>query len=116
MAKKVLTGVKAPYNEATTIAFEAATAAADGFEYTLQGSDEYTFFVVQNTHGSAAKTITVKAPTNGGYAATDTDLVKSVASGAFAVIRVESARFANNDGTIKLIPESTDVKVVAVYR
>ena len=116
MAKKVLTGVKAPYNEATTIAFESATAAADGFEYTLQGSDEYTLFVVQNTHGSAAKTITVKAPTNGSYAATDTDLVKSIASGAFAVIRVESARFANNDGTIKLIPESTDVKVVAIYR
>lgn len=116
MAVKELTGVKAPYNEATSIAFEVATAADDGFKYKLQGSDEYTLFVVQNAHASAAKTITVKAPTNGGYAATDTDLVKSISAGEFAVIRVESARFANNDGTIKLIPESTDVEVVAIYR
>lgn len=115
MAVKELTGVKAPFNAITKYAVETATAAADGFKYTLQGSDEYTLFVVINTHGSAAKTITVKAPTTGGYAATDTDEVLSLDAGETAIIRVESARFANNDGSIILLPQSTDVKVAAIY-
>ena len=116
MAKKTMTPVKADYNKITGITMEAATSASDGFEFKLKNTDEYVFVVVQNTHGSNAGTITVKAPTAGSYCAASADLVSSsIAAGGLAVIRVESAKYANNDGTIKLVPSSTDVKAVAIY-
>lgn len=114
MAKKVMTPVKAPYNAGTVVDVEEATSATDGFEVKLPGADESVFILATNT-GESSGTITVKAPTNGSYAATDTDLTVTLAAGKTAVIRVESARFANNDGTIKLIPSATTVKAVAVY-
>ncbi len=114
MAKKVMTPVKANYNAITKVDYEVATSITDGFEMKLVGSDEYTLILVTNTDTSA-KSIAVKAPTKGSYAAATSDLEFSLDAGATAVIRVESARYANNDGTIVLIPESTTVKAVAIY-
>lgn len=113
MAKKTIENQKAEFNKITKISPVAATTAADGFEINLSESDEYTVFFAENT-GTAAGTIKVKAPTSGSYAATDTDLSKSLAAGEKAVIRIESARFANNDGTVIIIPSSTDIKVAAI--
>lgn len=113
MAKKTMTPVEAKYNAITKVAFETATAAADGFEVKFNRKDEYAFIVVNG--GSAGGTIKVKAPTNGGYAAASSDLSLSLSANEVAVIRLESAKYCNNDGTIVLIPSATTVTAVAVY-
>jgi hypothetical protein len=113
MAKKTMTPVKAGYNAITKVAYETATAANDGFELKLKSTDELTVILVTNSD-TAAKTITVKAPTKGSYAAASSDLTLSLAAGDTAVIRLESAKYANNDGTVLLIPEATTVKAVVV--
>ena len=112
MAKKTMTPVKAGYNAITKVAYETATAN-DGFELKLKSTDELTVILVTNSD-TAAKTITVKAPTKGSYAAASSDLSLSLAAGDTAVIRLESAKYANNDGTVLLIPEATTVKAVVV--
>lgn len=115
MAKKVMTPVKAEYNAITKIAYETADDTTNGFELKLKGNDEYSLVVVTNAESSAAKKITVKAPTKGSYCAASSDMELSLNAGETAVIRIESARYANNDGTVVLIPESTNVKAVAIY-
>lgn len=115
MAKKVMTAIKADFNKITKVDFETATAANDGFELKLKGSDEYVVILVQNTHASSAYDITVKAPENGSYAASDEDLTRKLEAGEIAVIRVESAVYANTDGTITLIPENVAVKASVIY-
>lgn len=114
MAKTVMTPVKAEYNAITKVTYEAATTPSHGLEYKLSGNDESTFVLVTNT-GTGAGSISVKAPTKGGYAAATSDLSLSLAAGETAVIRVESARYANNDGTILLAPSVADVKAAAIY-
>lgn len=114
MAEKEMTPIKAPYNEITKVALEAATTAADGMKCKLPGPDEYVFIFVENTAESAG-TIKVVAPTNGSYAAATSDLSLSLGAGEKAVIRVESARYANNLGEIHLVPSATTVKACVVY-
>lgn len=115
MAKKTMTPVKAEFNKITGLTMEAATTAADGLEFKLKNSDEYLVVLVQNTSASTAGTITVKKPTTGSYAAASADLVsESIAAGGLAVIRIESAKYANNDGTVLLVPSAADVKAVVI--
>lgn len=115
MAVYGATPKKCNFNEITDIAFEAATVAKDGIQFKLPNStDEYLVIVVQNTSASAA-TITLKKPTNGSYAASGSDEVHSLAASGFAVIRIESARFANTDGTVLLVPSDVAVKVAVIY-
>lgn len=72
-------------------------------------------FIFQNTEAETAKDIKVLKPTSGGYAAADTDIVvEDLAAGAVAVAYVETAKYANNDGSIYCIGESANVKVAAV--
>lgn len=115
MAIKEMTLVKAEFNAITKINYEVAESATEGYQVSLKGTTDESFFVVATNSGTGAKKITVKAPTKGSYAAASSDLELSLEAGATAVIRIESARYANNDGTVVLIPESTDVKAVAVY-
>lgn len=115
MAKMIATPVKGEFNEITEFAFEAATVATDGIEFTMPKiTEEYVTILVHNT-GSAAYDIAVKAPTKGSYAAASSDLVHELAAGEFAVIRIESARYANNDGTVLLVPENVAVEAVVLY-
>lgn len=116
MAVKVMTPVKGEVNKITDFAFEAASAVADGLQVTLpKTSDEYVVVLVQNTDAANAHNFTVKAPTKGSYAASDSDETKSVAAGAFAIFRFESARWANNDGTMLFKPDNVAVKAVVLY-
>ena len=94
-----------------------AVDATDGIKFQIPrgAADEYIVLVAQNTHGSAAKNVVIKAPTNGGYAATDTDVTLSLAAGGIAVCRIETARFANKDGSIVVTGASADVKLQAIY-
>ena len=94
-----------------------AVDATDGIKFAIprDAADEYIVLVAQNTHGSAAKNVVIKAPTDGGYAATDTDVTLSLTAGDIAVCRIETARFANRDGSIVVTGASADVKLQAIY-
>ena len=115
MAVKVLTPVKVKYNEIKKVAGESASSASDGFKLTMPDADESVFLVAENTHSATAYKVIVKAPTNSGYAATDEDLELELSAGEKAIIRIESARFANTDGTVKVVVGNTAVTVAAVY-
>ena len=115
MAVFEATPKKCNFNEITDIAFEAASVAEDGIQFKLPNStDEYLVIVVQNTSGAEA-TITLKKPTNGSYAAAGSDEEHTLEASGFAVIRLESARFANTDGTVVLVPSDVAVKVAVLY-
>lgn len=116
MAVKVLTPVKAKYSvEIKKFAFEAATAVADGFEFTMPDKDESVQIIVTNTDAAIAYDITLKVPTSGNYAAASADKVLELAAGEYAIIRVESAVWADNAGLVTLIPEDLAVKAVVLY-
>ena len=115
MAEVTMTPVKGNVNEITKFAFEAATTAKDGLVVKLPRiTEEYVVIVVTNT-GSGAQTVSLKAPTNGSYAAASADVTVSLGAGEFAQIRIESARYANNDGTVRLVPSDVAVKAALLY-
>lgn len=116
MAVKELTPIKATVNALTEVTLVAATSASDGFKFKMPRiSDEYVVVIVRNTNANTAKNVTIKAPTKGGYAAVSSDLTASLAAGEERVFRLESARYANNDGTVVIIPGSTDVTAAVIY-
>ena len=87
---------------------------ADGGEVTLNGHDERTLLIVQNTSTSDAVSVTIKAG-NGiqGVA----DLTFSVPKSATTYIVPESGRFKNVSGTDKgklVITGTTAIKVACV--
>ena len=115
MAVKEMTPVKGNVNEITKFAFEAAEVASDGLMFKLpRVTEEYLVVVVTNTGGSAYD-VALKAPTKGSYAAATSDKVLNLAAGEYAVIRIESARYANNDGTVVLVPGDVAVKAAVLY-
>ena len=114
MAVKEISPKKAPFNEITKTTLEVATSATDGFKFKMPSADEYVVILVENTD-TAAKKVSVKAPTNGGYAASTSDLELSLNAGEEAVIRIESARYANNNSEVTLIPEAVTVKATVIY-
>jgi hypothetical protein len=116
MAVKDMTLVKGELNKMTKYSFEAATTATDGFKFKLpKTSDEYVIVLVQNTDTSASYKIAVKAPTEPSYYGSSSDEEITLAKGENAIFRFESAKWANRDGTITLIPENVAVKAVVLY-
>ena len=115
MAEVTMTPVKGNVNEITKFAFEAATTAEDGLVVKLPRiTEEYVVIVVTNTD-AGAQTVSLKAPINGSYAAASADVTVSLEAGEFAQIRIESARYANNDGTVRLVPSDVAVKAALLY-
>lgn len=115
MAVKDMTPVKGVLNGFTKVALEAASVATDGMKFQLpRASDEYVIVLVQNTAASAYN-ITVKKPEKGSYYASASDEVYNLAAGEIAVFRFESAKWANNDGTIVCVPENVAVKAAVIY-
>lgn len=115
MAVKELEPVKAAVNALTKIELVAATSATDGFTFKLpRVSDEYVVVIIENTD-SAAKTVSIKAPTDGNYAAVSSDLTESLAAGEKRIFKLESARYANRDGSVNIVPAATTVKVAVLY-
>ena len=110
-----MTPVKGELNKVCKFAFEAATTASDGFQFKLpRMTDEYVIVLVQNS-GSGAGTFTVKKPANGSYFASASDATFDLAAGEFGIFRFESAKWANNDGTINCVPSAATVKAVVLY-
>lgn len=116
MAVKEMTPVKGNLNKITEFAFEAASSASEGFQVKLPRTttDEYVIVLVQNTGGSPYN-FTVKKPTKGSYYAAGGDAVHSVPAGGFGFFRFESAKWANNDGTMLFLPENVAVKAAVLY-
>lgn len=113
MANVKITPVKGEVNTLTKI--ELVDASTEGMEFKMpRVSDEYVVVLVVNTDNSE-HTFTMKAPTNGSYCAADSDETISLASGEAAIFRFESARFANNDGTVVCVADNTMVKVTVIY-
>lgn len=93
-----------------------AVDATDGLKFDCKEySNDRLMFIIENANASSTKKASIKAPTKGGYAAEDVDLELSVAAGKKAVAYVETARYANTDGSIIITGASTDIKAVAVY-
>ena len=115
MSVKVMTPVKGELNKLTVFPMEAATSADDGFQFTLpRMSDEYVIVVVQNT-GDAKNQFTVKKPEKGSYFASASDETFDLNAGELAFFRFESAKWANNDGTILCAPSNVAVKAAVLY-
>ena len=114
MAVKILTPVKCGYNEIKEFDFQAPTAVGDGCEVVLPAKDEEVQIVVYNS-GASAGTVTVKAPVNGHYASAGEDLTLSVANSKYAIIRLESAVYADKDEKVKIVTSATTVKVAVLY-
>lgn len=105
-------------NEISAVATDlvALTSTTDGIVFDCKKyANDRLMFIIMNSHATAAKDAKILKPSNGGYAAEDTDLtIDDIAAGAYAVAYVETARYANNNGTIVITGESTDIKAVAV--
>ena len=87
MAEKLLTPVKTPVNEITKFTPEAATSAGDGMVFKLpKVTEEYLVVVLHNTNASTAYNVTLKAPTNGSYAAASSDVKVNLAGGELALL------------------------------
>lgn len=108
--------IKCDFNDIKELTMVAPTAIADGvkFDVPKDAKLEDTVIIAHNT-GSAAQTVVVKAPTEGGYAATDTDLEVSVAAGAIAIVRIESARFFNRDNSVVVTSNATTTEIALAY-
>ena len=118
MAVKEIKPVKVKFNSIEKLTFEAATAAADGVSFKIPNDfagSEYLTIIAQNT-GEVAYDVSVKAPTKGSYAAADSNLtLADIPAGGIVAIRIESAKYANNDGTVVVVPENVAVKVAIIY-
>lgn len=115
MAVKELTPVKTPVNVITKFTPEAATTASDGMVFKLpKVTEEYLVVVLQNT-GTSPYDVTLKAPTKGSYAAATSDVKVNLAANELALLRIESARYANTDGTVKIVPANAAVKASVLY-
>ena len=108
--------VKCNFNDIKELTLVAPSAVADGVKFAVptDAKLEDIVIIAQNT-GSAAQTVEVKAPTDGGYASTDADLSVSIAAGAIAIIRVESARYFNKDNSVVVTSNATTTKVALAY-
>ncbi len=115
MAVKELTPTKCGYNEIKEFDFEVPTAVGDGCEFTFPAKDEETQIIVFNSNTSNAGTVTVKAPIDGHYASAGEDLKLSVAASKYAIIRLESAVYANKDEKVKILTSATDIKIAVLY-
>lgn len=114
MANLTITPVKCEVNKLTKIS--AVASSTEDMEFKLpRCSDEYIVMLAQNGDTENAHSFTVKAPTNGSYCASDTDEVIQLESGETAIFRFESARFANNDGTVACVADNAAVKVAVIY-
>ena len=110
-ATAITNAVISKFNELTpTFPVAVALSATDGALITSNAPDEKMLVIVQNSDTTNAETVTIKAGT--GYAGAS-DLEVSVAASTTKMCVLESARFKDSDGKIK-ISGSTGIKISCV--
>lgn len=112
MAVKVLTVADArPFDTLVTVTPETATAAADGFEATIDGN---VMILVSNTSVDTAYDVTFTKGDAGQGVATITE---EVAFGVEKIFKMNTGRFkflkGTNKGKILIVPENAALKVKA---
>ena len=118
MAVTAITPIKLKtYNSLEgTLAYTAATAAADGFLIPYAGEDHKTLIFLQNTNASTtARTATIKKG-NGIQGVTDVEI--EVDAGDVGLVCIESGLFKNVSGTdkgkVKVIVDNAELKIAVV--
>lgn len=93
-----------------------ALDGTDGGTYTVASADERTLLIIQNTDGTNAENVTIKAPAKPalGKGSAFADKVVSVAKSGIAVAMVESMRYMEADTHKVKIAGSADVKVSVI--
>lgn len=111
----VLAGTVVPNN--SIVEKTLVVGDVDNSTLILPASDEKTIIVVYNSSADTAYDVTVKAPVSPNYAGFGvSNLVKEVAAGKVAVIRVESAKYADVTGKITMDVENAALKFAVFYR
>lgn len=100
-------------NAIKSLESDLTAMTSDGIVFDVKGLSNERAYIIFKNGGSGAVTTKVLKPTNGGYAAADADLSVSLAAGVGGAW-VETAKYANQDGTI-VCTGSTDVKAVVLY-
>lgn len=117
MAATVLTPVELAVNVASADlgTGTAESSTTDGYTVTLAsaGSERLLLYIIETAAASA--TVTIKAGDNPpSVLASLGDLVVNLAASDVKVLAVESARFKQDDGTIKIIASATTTHVIAI--
>ncbi len=103
-------------NTLKSLESDLTAMTSDGIVFDVKGLSNERAYIIFKNGGNAAVTTKVLKPTNGGYAAADADLtISSLAAGGVAGAWVETAKYANQDGTIVGTGGSANVKAVAIY-
>ena len=100
-------------NTIKSLETDLTAMTSDGITFDVKGLSNERVYIIFKNGGSGAVTTKVLKPTKGGYAAADADLSVSLPAGVGGAW-VETARYANTDGTI-VCTGSTDVKAVVIY-
>ena len=111
MAATSITTVKVGLNGSATYPTLAAVDDTAQKAEVSMGADQKMLILVQNSHASAAKTVTVKA--GDGIQGTADMTAISIAAGATICLVLESGKYASK-GKVTLLGESTDIKVGAI--
>ena len=114
MAAKAITPIECKVNKITKTELTAPADGSNGLVFTMpRKTEEYVNIIVDG--GASGGTVTLKKPTKGYYAAAASDLTLSLSANEIAVIRFESAKYANTDGTVVFVPSATTVKAAVIY-
>lgn len=108
---KKVTGQLNTVNSNALTAFDASAGA----EFTCTSADNKTILVLFNSDASNDETVVIKAPANPtlGVGTGATDKSVTIKKGEAGVVMIESARYMNKDGKVKLTG-SADVKGLVV--
>ncbi len=116
MARDIVAITDLAVNDATALVAGTTITPANGAAIAAGGNTQRLAIYVKNTF-AGAKTVTVKAGDNPpAVAAGQGDLVESFAQDDEKFITLESARFAQSDGSIHIDFENGMTGTIAAYR
>lgn len=108
---KKVSGVLNTVNTNALTAFDGT----DGAEFTVTSADNKTVLVLYNSDASNNEDVVIKAPANPtlGVGTGATDKTVTIKKGEAGVVMIESTRYMNKDGKVKLTG-SADVKGLVI--
>lgn len=104
----VVDGTDATMNNVAPATMGALSTDATAFK--IDKSDENSVIVVYNSSEDTAYDVSILAPVEGSYGATDNDVKVEVGAGKSALISFESAKYVDNKQRLRLKAENAAVK------